>query len=474
MTELPSGWTRATLGDIAVWGSGGTPKTGDPRYYGGSIPWATIGDLTDGVVGSTTSLITEEGLANSSARVIPAGTVLIAMYGASIGRLGINSVPLATNQAIAHARVFTSVMDHKFLFWYLHSQREDLVKAGKGAAQPNISQTILRSWPIVIPPKNEQIRIVETLEESLSRIERGIGQIANLIERIDRFRDALMAASCTGKFSARSNSDLGPAGPSPANSVDGDLPNIPNHWNWTRLGEIAEVVGGVTKDSKKQSDPTLPEVPYLRVANVQRGRLDLTNVSSIRVPSKKAKQLELQVGDVLLNEGGDRDKLGRGWIWEGQISGCIHQNHVFRARILDGILHPKLLAWHANGFGKRWCEINGKQSVNLASISLSKIKMLPVPLPPFEEQERLVTEAEQYLTLLDGTYQAARTSLARAYKLRKSLLAEAFAGRLSEQGPMDEPASAMLERNRAERAAQGPTRRTRSRGKEAPQKETLL
>ncbi|MGH8931455.1 MAG: hypothetical protein ACRDZO_12725 [Egibacteraceae bacterium] len=88
-------------------------------------------------------------------------------------------------------------------------------------------------------------------------------------------------------------------------------------WPWTTLGEIAELKGGVTKDSKRQHDHSFVEVPYLRVANVQRGCLDLREVATIRVAPEKAKLLRLQYGDVLLNEGGDRDKLGRGWVWQG-------------------------------------------------------------------------------------------------------------------------------------------------------------
>jgi type I restriction enzyme S subunit len=262
--------------------------------------------------------------------------------------------------------------------------------------------------------------------------------------------------------------------PSPAGISDGTLPRIPSSWNWMRLGEIAEVVGGVTKDTKKQSDPGTPEVPYLRVANVQRGRLDLSEVAKIRVSRETAKKLELYPGDVLLNEGGDRDKLGRGWIWEGQIPQCIHQNHVFRARIFDDILKPRLLAWHANGFGRRWCEANGKQSVNLASISLSKIKLLPVPVPPRDQQDTLVAEAERHLTLLDRAERAALDALGRTRRLRRSLLAEAFAGRLVLQDPKDEPSSVLLERISAQRAAEPRTRRGRSIVKPALQEETLL
>ena len=117
---------------------------------------------------------------------------------------------------------------------------------------------------------------------------------------------------------------------------------IPASWAWTTLGEIAEVVGGVTKDTKKQSDPALPEMPYLRVANVQRGYLDLREITKIRVPESTLAKLRLLPGDVLLNEGGDRDKLGRGWVWDGQIPNCIHQNHVFRARLPEETASPQI------------------------------------------------------------------------------------------------------------------------------------
>ncbi len=151
---------------------------------------------------------------------------------------------------------------------------------------------------------------------------------------------------------------------------------IPESWEWVTLEEIANVVGGVTKDTKKQSDPNLPQVPYLRVANVQRGFLDLTEIAEIRVPESTVTKLRLERGDVLLNEGGDRDKLGRGWVWEGQILNCIHQNHVFRARPKTGV-DSKFLSLYANSAARDWFEQNASQSVNLASISLSTIKRLP-------------------------------------------------------------------------------------------------
>lgn len=157
----------------------------------------------------------------------------------------------------------------------------------------------------------------------------------------------------------------------------------------------------------------------------------ISTVTSIRVPQATADKLRLLPGDVLLNEGGDRDKLGRGWVWEGQVESCIHQNHVFRARLCEGQLDPYLLSWAANSFGGRWCERNGRQSVNLASISLSKIKLMPIPVPPREEQQAV---AARIRDVIDASLRLERDVLVarqRGTFLRRALLAAAFTGKLS-------------------------------------------
>ena len=199
---------------------------------------------------------------------------------------------------------------------------------------------------------------------------------------------------------------------------------IPASWAWTTLGEIAEVVGGVTKDTKKQSDPSLPEIPYLRVANVQRGYLDLREITKIRVPESTLAKLRLLPGDVLLNEGGDRDKLGRGWVWDGQIPNCIHQNHVFRARLHEETLLPRFLALYINDPARQWFDQHAAQSVNLASISLSTIKQLPVPLPPLNEQDRIVAALEDHLSRLDAAVVSLSAAARKAAGLRRRTLVD--------------------------------------------------
>ncbi|WP_081966795.1 restriction endonuclease subunit S [Kitasatospora sp. NRRL B-11411] len=445
---LPVGWQMSTLAEIATWGSGGTPKASVPQYYGGDIPWAVIGDLTDGRVSRTGRFITEEGLANSSAKVIPAGSVLIAMYG-SIGKLGLSSVPMATNQAIAFAQPNIEIVSARYLFWYLWSQRSALISAGKGGAQQNISQGILKAWEIPIPPLAEQGRIVDSLEDYISRLDAAQALVRRCLARLLRLRDEV--SNPTFGYAVNSDSEAASL-PVPAGTIDGELPRVPRGWRWRRLEDVADVAGGVTKDSKKQSDPDLREVPYLRVANVQRGRLDLDEISLIRVPEGKATALALQPGDVLMNEGGDRDKLGRGWVWEGQVPGAIHQNHVFRARVRDGEIDPKLLSWYANSCG-RWFESNGKQSVNLASISLSKIKKFPLPIPPAAEQSLIVERVEDDLSVMENALEIIARSQLRSASLRRALLQRAFSGKLVPQDPNDEPASALFARAEAQRRA---------------------
>lgn len=420
--SLPNGWAWSKLARVATWGSGGTPNKAGAGYYDGEIPWAVIGDLNDGIVNSCRGSITGAGLAASSCKLIEPGVLLIAMYG-SIGKLGITGVSMATNQAIAFARPHLS---YAYLFHYLMSQRSNFSEAGKGATQQNISQTILKAWPVPVAPLAEQERIVVAIEEHLSHLGAAEAAIASARRRLQAFERAAVSSLFER-----------------------------DDWGWTTLGEIAELKGGVTKDAKRQADPSFVEVPYLRVANVQRGFLDLSEVTSIRVTPAKAKQLALQPGDILFNEGGDRDKLGRGAVWDGEIEGCIHQNHVFRARVTSPDFDPHFVSMHGNTWGQQWFEKHGKQTTNLASINLSTLKAFPVPAPAVDEQRTVMAELG---SLLAGeTRLTARVDRAAAHAaaLRRSILAAAFSGRLVAQDPSDEPAEVLLARLAEERSSAG-------------------
>lgn len=193
------------------------------------------------------------------------------------------------------------------------------------------------------------------------------------------------------------------------------------------------------------------EVPYLRVANVQRGYLDLSEIKTIWAERTEIEALRLRQGDILFTEGGDRDKLGQCWVWNEEIEDCIHQNHAFRARVLVPFVEPKFISFHGNFFGQQWFTRTGKQTTNLTSINKGVLSRFPIPLPPMNEQRRLVAEIEELLSDVDAGIKALERAGANLKRLPHSILKRAFEGKPVSQDPQDEPASVLLERIRSAR-----------------------
>lgn len=461
MSDLPEGWEWTTLGEVAETSLGKMLDRGKVGRDSRKVPYLRNANVQWGRFDLSSVSTMEIPNAEIGYFELRSGDLLVC-EGGEVGRCAVWSggISYTAFQKALHRVRPSGGIDPVFLRWALEflAQSNVLARVVTGSTIKHLPQLRLRQVPIPLPPLAEQHRIVDAVDAALEGVQVGASSVRRARARIvDMERRIVAEALASTNVPARSSAE--PPAPSEGVPVrDGDLAPLPAGWRWARLHEIAEVVGGVTKDAAKQSDPAVPLVPYLRVANVQRGYLDLDHVSEIRVPEAKVQKLELRAGDVLLNEGGDRDKLGRGWVWEGQIDRCIHQNHVFRARIRDGELHPKLLAWHANGFG-HWFEANGKQSVNLASISLRTIRQLPVPVPLRDEQEGIVRRIEERLAETARLRQVLAAAEARAGDLRRAILAAAFAGRLVPQDPTDEPASELLARIRAERP---PTSRRRT------------
>lgn len=187
-----------------------------------------------------------------------------------------------------------------------------------------------------------------------------------------------------------------------------ETPASPARWAWVRLGNLAEVVGGVTKGRDLKGRKRL-SVPYLRVANVQRGFLALDEMKEIEIAEEELPKYRLERGDVLFTEGGDWDKLGRSTIWQAEIEPCIHQNHVFRARLVSSQLDPAWFSAFANSpVGRRYFENAAKRTTNLASINMTQLRNCPMPLPPLAEQKRIVARVDQLMALI-GELEAKQT-----------------------------------------------------------------
>ena len=164
--DIPENWKWVRLGEIGSWSSGATPSRSNPKYYGGEIPWLKTGDLNDGYIAEVPEYITEEALNKTSVRLNPIGSVLMAMYGATIGKLGILDIEATTNQACCACIPFKGIYN-KFLFYYLLGQRGYYIEMGAGGAQPNISKEKIVNSILPLPPLAEQKRIVEKIEEML-------------------------------------------------------------------------------------------------------------------------------------------------------------------------------------------------------------------------------------------------------------------------------------------------------------------
>ena len=422
MSELPTGWSMATLSEVAAWGSGGTPRAGDARYYGGPIPWAIIGDLTDGLVLRTGSSLTEQGLAESSAKLVEPGTVLVAMYG-SIGKLGIAGVRMATNQAIAFARP-RACLDAKYLFWFLRSERDGLSTAGKGATQRNISQTILRSWPVPVAPIDEQRRIVAAIEEQFSRLDAAEASLHAAKRRLDALRRAVLGRA-----------------------VEGDWPVSP-------LEDIMVSLRNGIFVSRPQAKP--PGIPIFRISAVRPLSLNVDDIRFADIEPERATGYLVQDGDLLFTRySGNPDYVGACARVTGLPRPTLHPDKLIRVEIDRTRAESAFVAIAlSTGVGRRAIEGHRKTTAGQVGIAGSELKKVPIPLPPIEQQKRIVAEVERQLSILVALSTKVDETLSRSAALGRSVLERAFSGKLVVQDPADEPASVLLERIAATRASE--------------------
>lgn len=391
-----------------------------------------------------------------------------------------------------HAHVLAGavgLIDNKFLCYQLNTV--DYHPFVTGSTRLKLTSSAMKQIPMVVVPAAEQSRIVAKLEELLSDLDVGVAEFKAAQKKLAQYRQSLLKAAVEGaltvewraqhtptetgaqllerilserrarwetkqlaKFKEQSKvppKDWQAKYPEPVQPDTTDLPVLPGGWVWASLDMLGEIASGVAKGSKRDAEVQVREVPYLRVANVQRGYLDLSEVKMILANERDIADLTLQAGDVLFNEGGDRDKLGRGWVWRDEVANCIHQNHVFRLRPYLSEVLPELISHHGNTFGKTWFQNAGKQTTNLASINMTMLRMFPVPLGPAEEQRELLNQLDVQIDLLNRQEHAVELGLKQSTAQRQNILRAAFAGQLVPQDPNDEPASVLLERIRAKR-----------------------
>jgi type I restriction enzyme S subunit len=414
--EIPDSWQKSELGKVAKWGSGGTPKSGTSAFYGGEIPWAVIGDLTESWVIDTAQTITKEGLEKSSAKIIEPGTVMLAMYGASIGRTGIAAVKMATNQAIAFAVPVEGIVDNQFLLKYLQSQKEIFVRAGQGGAQPNISQTVIKPWPIPLPPIAEQIKIIEILEEQLSHLDVALASVRTARVKAARFRRSLLHAAFSG---ALTRHDLS----------DGELPE---GWRKSTIAEVADVVGGrtPTKFEQRLADTESPNrrVPFYKVGDMNSSMRFLSE-SRVYFAESEASEFGIEIlksGTVIFPKAGGAIATNKKRILE--LPGAIDLNCM--GITANGVLHERLLYWFFESFNLS----SIADGTVLPQINKKKVSALEIAFPiGKDEQAKLLDEIEAEISKSEAVVQVVDEVGKKCLALRRSLLHAAFSGDLTKE-----------------------------------------
>ena len=436
--EVPPSWQWISLPHLGTVDRGRSrhrPRN-DPRLYGGPYPFIQTGDVraSQGRVTTFTQTYSEEGLAQS--RLWPKGTLCITIA-ANIAETAILDIDACFPDSIVGFLPAKDVCNAHFVEFFIRTVKADLAAFAPATAQKNINLETLKVLHVPCPPLPEQDQIITKLNSLFARSKNAREELVRVARLIERYKQGILASAFRGDLTAdwrRTNSTV--SGMDFLNSEGIDcLPNdglhrLPAGWCWVKAGALCSIKSGVTLGKKRSPDVKLVERPYLRVANVQRGWLNLEEIKTIPVTEKEASELYLQPGDVLMNEGGDRDKLGRGWVWEGQIPHCIHQNHVFRLRPKTGEVPAKYISFYANEFGQDYFLREGKQTTNLASISQSKISGLPIPISSPQEMARIVTDIESAFTRINRVAAETACALALLDRLDEATLAKAFRGEL--------------------------------------------
>jgi type I restriction enzyme, S subunit len=314
------------------------------------------------------------------------------------------------------------------IVWYLMNnelvrfQFDNLSNTTTGLA--NLNGEIIGNVVVPVAPIAEQSSIAAFLDYETARIDALVEEQKRLIELLKEKRQAVISHAVT--------KGLDPNVPMKDSGVEW-LGEVPAHWEVGKLRWFAQIQGGVAKGKDYSGKDTIM-LPYLRVANVQDGYVDLSEVKEITVQAEEAERYSLRKGDVLMNEGGDNDKLGRGTVWQGQISPCLHQNHVFAIRP-DARLNPEWLAMFTQSNSARdYFFINSKQSTNLASISSSNVMNCPVPLPPLHEQQQVLAQTQEKADRLDGLINAAIQGIELLQERRSALISAAVTGKIDVRG----------------------------------------
>ena len=384
----------AKLGEVCTIVSGSTPKTSVTSYWDGNIKWITPAELNEDTFYIMDSVrhITEEGKEKTGLSYLPTGTVILSSR-APIGKTAIAGCEMCCNQGFKNL-ICSDAIYNEYLYFFLKSKTDYLNSLGRGATFKEISKSIVESIEIPLPEVNQQKEIAEKFKKLEQLISLRKQQLAKL--------DELVKARFVEMF--------------------GDVFLNPMEWPEKKLESLADIVSGITK-GRKTTETDLQEVPYMAVSNVKDGYIDWTTVKTILATRREIEQYRLMPDDILMTEGGDPDKVGRGAIIKMPLKNSIHQNHIFRVRLNEQEILPDFLAEYLqHQKAKRYFLGCAKQTTGIASINMRQLKALPTLVPPLSLQNQFAAFVER----VDRQQQTIQQSLEKLELMKKALMQEYF------------------------------------------------
>ena len=396
-------------------GSGTTPSTNRYDYYDGDVPWINTSELRENIITDTSVKITKKALLdNSVLNLYSPGTLLIAMYGATIGRLGILGITACTNQACC-ALANPILLDTKFVFYWLWMRRNELIILSSGGGQPNINQEKIRSIKIPAPPLPEQQKIAEFLDQETGKIDKLITKKERLIELLKEKRTALISHAVT--------KGLNPDVPMKDSGVEW-LGEIPEHWKVKRLKFFTrQIIDGT------HFTPTyaVEGVPFLRVTDIQESVINFEQVKLIPESEHKEliKRCNPEKGDLLLSKNGT---IG--------VPRIVDWNHKFSIFVsLCLIKVRKLLSVHYSYYFFLSHEIKSQMSYGtktntVMNLHLDKIREFIFTFPPLPEQQKIAQFLDRETSKIDNLITKTRTSIDHLKEYRTALISAAVTGKI--------------------------------------------
>ena len=429
--KIPSTWTWVRLGFIGNWGAGATPNRAHSEYYGGDIPWLKTGDLNDDYITEIPETITELALKETSVKLNPVGSILIAMYGATIGKLGILTKQATTNQACCACCPVEGVYN-KYLFYFLMSHKTKFINRGIGGAQPNISKEKIVATLMPLPPIDEQLRIVSSIESLFFNIERIVNEQLNISELVVKTKSKILDLAIRGKlvpqnpddepatmllarirrekeelikagklkrdkresviFRGEDNSYYEKFSDGTIKCIDDELPfKSPKNWMWCELQDCC------SKEIKRGRAPKYADegnvLAFAQKCNRKTGEIDISTALWLdRESTNRYSSDEYMLdGDIVINSTGT-GTLGRIGIYRNNDNPhhipIVPDSHVTVVRAAKNI-EPSYLFFYLK-FMQRKIEEMGEGSTNQKELKPLTIQKIRLPIPPYEEQQRIV------------------------------------------------------------------------------------